>query len=154
MDEVRDWAEDYVRRWTLAFLLFGIILFGAAMLGGCASEGVSKGAAVQATGLAAGVTWLTGLTGIATSGWSVLVGLVVGLGRLLFAGSTGTAPPGGAAASSGGFPWFWIVVIAVVWLKWRHILDFITGASPRFDALLRTLGLRTHKTPVPGTPMP
>lgn len=42
-----------------------------------------------------------------------------------------------------------VPALVAAWLKREHILDLITGQSPRFDALLRTLGLRTHKTPVP-----
>lgn len=144
-DEIRDWAGDLIRRWILALLLFGIILLGSALLGGCASESVSKSDAVQATGIAAAVTAAT--TTVATGGWSLLVGFFAGLARILFAQSSTT--PASVTNPGGSVPWFWIVALVVVWLKWRHILDFITGQSPRFDALLRTLGLRTHKKPIP-----
>jgi Outer membrane lipoprotein len=44
-------------------------------------------------------------------------------------------------------PWLWLLAL-LAWLKRAHLLDMLTGKNPRFDALLRTLGLRTSRTPV------
>lgn len=44
--------------------------------------------------------------------------------------------------------WGWIAA-GWAWLRRAHIADALTGKEPRFDAIMRALGLRTHKTPIP-----
>lgn len=44
--------------------------------------------------------------------------------------------------------WFWLAALWW-WLRRGHLTDAVTGANPRFDAILRALGLRTHRTPIP-----
>ena len=47
---------------------------------------------------------------------------------------------------------YWLHYLVALYLLFRnraHIMDAITGRSPRFDAVLRTLGFRTSKTPIP-----
>ena len=46
-------------------------------------------------------------------------------------------------------PWWAWLVAAWVWLRRAHLADALTGKEPRLDAVLRALGLRTHKTPIP-----
>lgn len=42
-----------------------------------------------------------------------------------------------------------VPILIGAWLKREHLWSFVTGAEPRADAALRTVGLRTHKTPIP-----
>lgn len=46
-------------------------------------------------------------------------------------------------------PWWGWLVALWVWLRRAHFADALTGKEPRMDAILRALGLRTHKTPIP-----
>lgn len=46
-------------------------------------------------------------------------------------------------------PW-WIWLLALwLWLRRAHLWSAITGKEPRWDAILRALGIRTHKKPIP-----
>lgn len=47
------------------------------------------------------------------------------------------------------FEWWYALVGAWVWLRRAHLMDALTGKEPRGDAILRALGLRTHRTPIP-----
>jgi uncharacterized protein YegP (UPF0339 family) len=47
-------------------------------------------------------------------------------------------------------PWGYWLAALWVYLRRAHLADALTGKEPRMDAILRALGLRTHKTPVPG----
>jgi len=44
--------------------------------------------------------------------------------------------------------WGWLAGLWA-WLRRAHLASAITGKEPRLDAILRALGLRTHKTPIP-----
>lgn len=44
--------------------------------------------------------------------------------------------------------WGWLAGLWA-WLRRAHLADALTGKESRFDAILRALGLRTHKTPIP-----
>lgn len=45
-------------------------------------------------------------------------------------------------------PWWAWLIAQWIFLRRAHILDAVTGHNPRFDAILRALGIRTHKTPI------
>lgn len=138
--------RDYVERWVLCMLLCCLIVL---LCAGCASEGVGKGAAVQATGIAATTT--AAVATVASGGWAVVVGFFAGIVRLLFAQSTGTAPPGGEAPGF-AIPWGTVVLLVLVVLIVRgraHIMRYIAGQQPLGDMLLRVFMLRTDKRPVP-----
>lgn len=45
-------------------------------------------------------------------------------------------------------PWGWLAGLWA-WLRRAHLASAITGSEPRLDAILRALGLRTHKTAIP-----
>jgi hypothetical protein len=47
-------------------------------------------------------------------------------------------------------PWWYYLAALWVWLRRAHLMDALTGKEPRLDAILRALGIRTHKTPIPG----
>lgn len=40
--------------------------------------------------------------------------------------------------------WGWLALL-VLWLKRSHVWDALTGRQPRFDAILRAIGWRTHR---------
>lgn len=44
--------------------------------------------------------------------------------------------------------WGWLAGLWA-WLRRAHLADALTGKEPRMDAILRALGLRTHKTAIP-----
>ena len=44
--------------------------------------------------------------------------------------------------------WGWLAGLWA-WLRRAHLASAITGSEPRLDAILRALGLRTHKTAIP-----
>lgn len=129
-----------------------IVLALLAFVYGCASEGVSKGVATQAVALSAGTTWVTSLTGIATGGWSILVGVAAGIVRLFFAASTSTDAPGaGHTVIQAGCPW-WVVIVAILWLKKNRVWQVITaGPDGRRNALKRLFGVKV-KDPAPNPP--
>lgn len=127
------------KRWVLAFLITGTVLGLLFLLPGCASEGVSKGAAVQSIGITTAVA--AGAATAVTFGWAAVLGFLAGLGRLLFAQSTTTAPPG---ASDVGIPWGWIaafVAALLLFYKGDHVLKFLmgTGDRGRFHEILEIL---------------
>lgn len=129
------------------YLILAIVGVCLAIVYGCGAEGVSKGAATQATGLAAGATWLTAPI---TGGWSILVGMAVGLFRLLFASSTTTDAPGVTHATTLGPPLWLIFLLVLLWVKRNRVWQLLTGGTHgRFDALLRLVGLRTKPPPLP-----
>jgi len=43
----------------------------------------------------------------------------------------------------------WLLGGLWLWLRRAHLADALTGREPRWDAILRALGLRTHKSPRP-----
>lgn len=43
--------------------------------------------------------------------------------------------------------WGWLAGLWA-WLRRAHLASAVTGSEPRLDAILRALGLRTHKTPI------
>jgi len=45
--------------------------------------------------------------------------------------------------------WGWLLAGLWLWLRRAHLADALTGREPRWDAILRALGLRTHKSPRP-----
>jgi hypothetical protein len=47
-------------------------------------------------------------------------------------------------------PWWTWLAALWVWLRRAHLADALTGKEPRWDAVLRALGVRTHKTPIGG----
>ena len=47
------------------------------------------------------------------------------------------------------FRWYYGLAGLWVWLRRAHLMDALTGKEPRWDAILRALGLRTHRTPIP-----
>lgn len=59
------------------------------------------------------------------------------------------APPTTPTPGLLGIAWWWWLIAVWVWLKKTHIWAVIFGNEPRWDAILRALGLRTHLTPVP-----
>jgi hypothetical protein len=128
--------KNYLERYFLC-LLIGVTL--VLLCSGCASEGVSKGAAVQSVGI--GTVVAAGAATAVTFGWAAVLGFLTGLGRLLFAQSTTTDPPGGGDSSS-VFPWklvIWGAIILLVWLKGHRLLDLITGKGGRWNALLEII---------------
>lgn len=46
-------------------------------------------------------------------------------------------------------PWWGWLVALWLWLRRAHLSDALTGKEPRMDAILRALGWRTHRTPIP-----
>lgn len=46
-------------------------------------------------------------------------------------------------------PWWGWLVVLWIYLRRAHLSDALTGKGPRMDAILRALGLRTHRTPIP-----
>lgn len=117
---------------------------------GCANEGVSKSAAVQASGIAAVTTGA--IATVATGGWAILVGFVSGLMRLLMADSTTTAAPGATAerVTALGVPLWLIFLLILAFVKRNRLWALVTGGTHgRLDALLRLLGLRTKPPPLP-----
>lgn len=132
--------------WVLLSMFVALLCVGV----GCSSEGVGKGPAVQAVGMGAVTTFLVDATGVATGGWSVLVGIAVGLMRLLFASSTSGAPPGveaGATVVQHGCPWI-VLILLVVWLKKNRLWQVVTGGvDGRWNALKRLFGIKV-KDPI------
>lgn len=58
------------------------------------------------------------------------------------------APQPQPGSSTPHVPWWAWLVALWVWLRRAHLLSALTGSEPRLDAILRALGLRTHKTPI------
>ena len=48
-----------------------------------------------------------------------------------------------------GIPWPTWLLALWAWLRRAHLAAAFTGKEPRWDAVLRALGLRTHRTPIP-----
>lgn len=45
--------------------------------------------------------------------------------------------------------WWLILIVYYLWLRRAHLISALTGREPRWDAILRALGFRTHLKPIP-----
>jgi hypothetical protein len=131
---------------THRILLYALVVALLCVAYGCASEGISKTEATQATGIAGVFTWLAAPI---TGGWSILVGFAAGLLRLFFATSTSTAAPGATGAVvQQGLPIWLVFALILAWVKRNRIWQILTGGTDgRWNALLRLLGFKTKPPP-------
>lgn len=115
---------------------------------GCASETVGKPVAAQSVGIAAVVTG--GVAAFVTGGWSIVVGFLAGLTRLLFAQSSVSLPNGQSAQTALGVPLWLMFLLVLMLVKRNRVWALLTGGTHgRLDAFLRLIGVRTKPPRLP-----
>ena len=143
--------------WTMLFTLFmAVILWWA--LAGCGSlrrtawvgGGSGAGAAVGSLAGPGGAIGGAVLGGAVTSAVVESDASSDHVERLesKLAGAPYRPPPPPEPPGLLGIAWWWWAIGAYfLWLRRSHIISAINGREPRIDAVLRAVGVRTHRTP-------
>lgn len=150
----------FYRHWsTIAQVIFALALvYGLFCLAGCGSlrrtAYVGSGAGIGAA--AGSLAGPAGAIGGAAIGGAVTSAVVEAdatqdrvddlQDRFYPAPANYTPPPSAPWWHFEWVPlWLWVALAVWLYLKWPRILDALTGKEPRGDALLRAIGLRTHR---------